>query len=54
MKTLAKSYFWWSNMDKFIEDFVNSCEQCQINHDMPPYAPVHPWENKKSLGENSC
>ena len=36
MKNLAKSYFWWSNMDKFIEDFVNSCEQCQINHDMPP------------------
>ena len=34
-------------MDKFIEDFVNSCEQCEINHDMPPCAPVHPWENTK-------
>ena len=48
MKSLARPYFWWTNMDKSIEDFVNSCEQYQINHDMLPCAPVHPWENTKS------
>ena len=34
-------------MYKFIEDFVNSSEQCQINHDMLPCTPAHPWGNTK-------
>ena len=48
MKSLARSYFRWLNMDKFMGDFVNSCEQCQVNHNMPPCAPVHRWENTKT------
>ena len=48
MKSLARSYFRWLNMDKFMGDFVNSCEQCQVNHTMPPCTPVHRWENTKT------
>ena len=48
MKSLAWSYFRWLNMDKFMGDFVNSCEQCQVNHNMPPCTPVHRWENTKT------
>ena len=47
MKNLARSCFCWSNVDKFVEDFVNSCEQCLIN-DMLPGTPAYLWESTKS------
>lgn len=44
MKGLARSYVWWPNLDKEIEDCVNSCHECQEARKMPNKAPLHPWE----------
>ncbi|XP_061883310.1 uncharacterized protein K02A2.6-like isoform X1 [Entelurus aequoreus] len=44
MKSLARSYVWWPGLDKDLEDKVKGCTQCQINQNMPPPAPLHPWE----------
>ena len=44
MKSLARSYVWWPNMDKDLESRVRTCENCQMNRKNPPEAPLHPWE----------
>ena len=31
MKSLARSYIWWPNMDQDVENKVKSCSECQIN-----------------------
>ena len=43
MKTLARMYVWWLNMDKDIDQLVQNCEKCQQAKPMPPKAPLHPW-----------
>lgn len=40
MKTLARSYFRWPQLDKAIEDVVKSCEA--VKHS-PAVAPLQPW-----------
>ena len=44
VKALARSYVWWPNMDKELENKVKHCGQCQVNRKAPPVAPLHPWE----------
>ncbi|KAK3089020.1 hypothetical protein FSP39_000173 [Pinctada imbricata] len=44
MKSLARSYVWWPNMDKELEGCVLNCDHCQQVRDKPPEAPMHPWE----------
>lgn len=44
MKSVARSYVWWPNMDKEIEQLCSSCLGCQQVAHMPKSAPVHPWE----------
>ena len=44
MKTLARMYVWWFNMDKDIDRLVQNCEKCQQAKPMPPKAPLHPWQ----------
>ena len=44
MKTLARMYVWWFNMDKDIDQLVQKCDQCQQARPMPPKAPLHPWQ----------
>ena len=44
MKTLARSFVWWSQIDKELEEIVKSCEACQCTRHQPPVAPLHPWE----------
>ena len=44
MKSLARSYVWWPQMDKELESKVRTCNNCQINRKNPPEAPLHPWE----------
>ncbi len=34
MKSLARSYIWWPNMDKEIEEVVKSCHSCLEVHTM--------------------
>ena len=44
MKSLARSYFWWPNIDTDIEILVKGCKSCQENRNNPSAAPLHPWE----------
>ena len=44
MKSLARSYVWWPEIDSDIEREVRSCGSCQSNLNAPPQAPLHPWE----------
>jgi hypothetical protein len=43
MKAIARSYFWWSGLDKDIEDLAKSCSACQALKSSPAVAPLHPW-----------
>ena len=44
MKSLARSFVWWPQTDKEIEERVKSCSSCQSTRHQPPPAPLHPWE----------
>ncbi|XP_024154359.1 uncharacterized protein K02A2.6, partial [Oryzias melastigma] len=43
MKSLARSYVWWPNIDSQIELLVKSCNSCQQLQREPSLAPLHPW-----------
>ena len=43
MKAIAHSYFWWSGLDKAIEEMGMTCHTCQANKPNPPTAPLNPW-----------
>ena len=44
MKSLARMFVWWPQMDKDIEMRVQGCLECQQNQPVPAKAPLHPWE----------
>ena len=44
MKQLARSYVWWPDIDKHLEELAKSCEACQSHKNAPPCAPLHPWQ----------
>ncbi|XP_039469023.1 uncharacterized protein K02A2.6-like [Oreochromis aureus] len=44
MKEIARSYFWWPNMDKQIEEIAKNGSSCHKVRNNPPLAPLHPWE----------
>ena len=43
MKAIARSYIWWSGIDKDIENLAKSCVPCLENKSQPAAAPLHPW-----------
>ena len=43
MKSLARSYVWWPEMDSQIETHVKECVACQLSRKEPPSVPLHPW-----------
>lgn len=43
MKSFARGYVWWPNMDESIEDCVKECTICQSDRKAPPPIPLHPW-----------
>ena len=43
MKAVARSYFWYPGLDKYIEDCARHCVSCQAVKNAPPVAPLHPW-----------
>ena len=43
MESLARSYFWWLNLDEEIKELVKGCIQCQSVRNTPEIAPLHPW-----------
>ncbi|XP_041989082.1 uncharacterized protein K02A2.6-like [Aricia agestis] len=44
MKALARSHVYWRNIDRDIEQKVNSCRACRLQQNEPPKAPLHHWE----------
>ena len=44
IKSLARSYCWWPNIDKDIENMVINCQSCQETRANPPKVPIHCWE----------
>ena len=45
MKSLSRSYVWWSGIDNDIGELVKRCRTCQEHQNMPHRAPIHPWEH---------
>ncbi len=43
MKALARSFVWWPGIDQAIANQVQQCSVCQLARDMPPKAPLRPW-----------
>ena len=43
MKAISRSYFWWSGLDKAVEDLSKSCSACQALQAAPAAVPLHPW-----------
>nr|XP_014290242.1 uncharacterized protein K02A2.6-like [Halyomorpha halys] len=48
MKSLARRYCFWTNIDRDIEAFVKSCKACASTTCAPSSAPIHPWEEPTS------
>lgn len=44
MKALARSFVWWPSIDADIEAITKKCSGCSRQSNMPPKAPLHPWE----------
>ena len=43
MKVIAQSYFWWTGLDKAIEELGKSCHSCRANQASSATGPLHPW-----------
>lgn len=43
MKSLARSYLWWPNLDRQIEEQVRACVTCSSVSNSPAVAPLQPW-----------
>ena len=43
-KALARSYVWCLKMDADLVQKVSQCSLCKQNRELPPGAPLHPWE----------
>ena len=43
MKAVARSYVWWPNIDKCLEEVARNCKPCQSVKSSPAVAPLHPW-----------
>ncbi len=44
MKSLARSYVWWPNINADLESKVRACGECQASRPPPAMSPLHPWE----------
>nr|CAB3263167.1 uncharacterized protein LOC104265771 [Phallusia mammillata] len=43
MKQLARTAFYWPNIDDDITVLCHKCQTCAEHQNAPPKAPVHPW-----------
>ena len=44
MKSLARSFFWWPNLDKDIESLARNCHTCLNMRNQPTEAPLQSWK----------
>ena len=44
MKNIARRVVWWPNIDKDIENYVKSCDNCQSVSAVSTMSTIHPWE----------
>ena len=44
MKSIARMYVWWPNINADIEKSVRLCCECQQVHSSPAVAPLNPWK----------
>ncbi|XP_054276477.1 uncharacterized protein K02A2.6-like [Macrosteles quadrilineatus] len=44
MKAMARSYLYWKNVDRDIEELVRNCKICSQKRNEPPKDRNHPWE----------
>ncbi|XP_046406343.1 uncharacterized protein K02A2.6-like [Ischnura elegans] len=44
MKSLARSYIWWPNVDRDLEELARACEACLTNKPSPCIAPLKCWK----------
>ena len=52
MKALARSFIWWPNLDKELEDTAKRCELCQRQQAKPAKTnTAHPWINPEKAWE---
>ncbi|KAL0879388.1 hypothetical protein ABMA27_003149 [Loxostege sticticalis] len=45
MKLLARSFIYWKNIDRDIENMVHSCRTCRLQQNEPAKVPIHHWES---------
>lgn len=43
MKSVARSYMWWPDIDKHIEDIVKQCSACIHASAQPARKIISPW-----------
>ena len=43
MKSLARSFIWWPQLDGDIEGISRSCNECYLTAINPPCVLAHPW-----------
>ena len=43
MKALSSAYVWWPNVNRDIENLVQTCYECQQHCHNPPKALLDPW-----------
>ena len=44
IKTLARRFVWWPNIDRDLEECVRSCSACQQTRNLPPSTPLSVWD----------
>ena len=47
MKSIARSYAYWPNMDKQVAEFGKGCAHCQTAANNPPKLPPVSWTKSK-------
>lgn len=51
MKALARSYIWWPNIDRDVENLTKECRLCLENSKSPPRSQLHVWDWPDSPNE---
>lgn len=45
MRGISKTYFWWTSLNKDLEEVVQSCSDCSLSKQSPPKSQLTVWPN---------